>query len=784
MSLSSVNMINLFALSNLTAVGRAQEQLGSSIEKLSTGLALNHAKDNASALSISEKMRSYINGLKKAALNAQDGTSYLQTAEGATEEVVSMLQRMRELAVQGANGTYTANDRMEIQKEMDQLKDEIDRIAQHSEFNTKKLLNGESSGFWNSSTEKIGAVITGPVEEGNYDISVEVEPGKNQIQQSHIFSLKEGSLGAEITSSGGSNITEVRNPNQVTPSLDTDYSVTVAGSMTAGDTANVISTYFQDDSMFVAGNIDNVESNASGYMVVEFTENSDSAGAVGTAFRAKFISAETGAEGGWVNYTTGVDGSLSAVYTSAGFNVSFEMAIDSGVDSVVKNGDRLLIAVSDDKGFGQADDLLASGGGTLTLNMNGKTGPTVTYAAIGSLTSADNRDGIVDVNEVSLYCVELNEETGNLTQGSITMGFKETAANNAGHGVTKSGVMTFEVRGGGEAATLTTKLSDIANFVDSDGNDILQNTQEIRIYGNASFATVLIEGGDTVEDLRDKLTKAIVDDLNMGSSDAFINKRLVEYIPSEGGSGLKAVRGTMLIQSALTGDDSNLSFIGDQRVLDAFGLAEVQSAENNISTVTVSDHHTGVLIGSVVTDEKKAKDLIKGADITIDTRTGAEAVWNPATEAIEFKERLSVENYSMNLHIVESGTEIQIGTSEGESVDVSVPQLDTVALGIDNTVITSQGEAQKAINDLDKAIAMVNNVRATIGAKINRLDSAYATLQAAKENISATESRIRDTDMAEESAALATAQVMSQASLSMLAQANQLPSQALMLLQA
>ncbi|MBQ3032813.1 MAG: flagellin, partial [Deferribacterales bacterium] len=351
-------------------------------------------------------------------------------------------------------------------------------------------------------------------------------------------------------------------------------------------------------------------------------------------------------------------------------------------------------------------------------------------------------------------------------------------------GVTKSGVMTFEVRGGGEAATLTTKLSDIANFVDSDGNDILQNTQEIRIYGNASFATVLIEGGDTVEDLRDKLTKAIVDDLNMGSSDAFINKRLVEYIPSEGGSGLKAVRGTMLIQSALTGDDSNLSFIGDQRVLDAFGLAEVQSAENNISTVTVSDHHTGVLIGSVVTDEKKAKDLIKGADITIDTRTGAEAVWNPATEAIEFKERLSVENYSMNLHIVESGTEIQIGTSEGESVDVSVPQLDTVALGIDNTVITSQGEAQKAINDLDKAIAMVNNVRATIGAKINRLDSAYATLQAAKENISATESRIRDTDMAEESAALATAQVMSQASLSMLAQANQLPSQALMLLQA
>ena len=364
------------------------------------------------------------------------------------------------------------------------------------------------------------------------------------------------------------------------------------------------------------------------------------------------------------------------------------------------------------------------------------------------------------------------------------MSFAETLANNAGHGVTRSGVMTFEVRGSGEAATTTTKLSDIANFIDSDGNDILQNTQEIRIYGNASYASVMLEGGDTIEDLQNKLTKAIVNDLNMGSDDAFINKRLVEYVPSEGGNGLKAVRGTMLIQSALTGDESNLSFIGDQRVLDAFGLAEVQEAQNNISFVSVSDHHTGVLKGSVVTDEKKAKDLIKGVDIVIDTRTGAEATWNPATEAIEFRASQRLENYNMNLHISATGTEIQIGTNEGETVDVSIPQLDTAALGIDNTVITSQKEAQKAIGDLDSAIAMVNSVRATIGAKINRLDSAYANLQAANQNISASESRIRDTDMAEESAALATAQVMSQAALSMLAQANQLPSQALMLLQA
>ncbi len=784
MSLSSANMINLFSLSTMSALGRTQAGLGSSMEKLSTGLGINHASDDPSGLSISEKMRSYIRGLKQSSLNTQDGTSYLQTAEGATEEVVSMLQRMRELAVESANGTYTANDRTEIQKEMDQLKEEIDRISESAEFNTKKLLNGESAGSWNSSSAKIGAVITGSVDDGNYDISVDVTPGKNQIQQTQIMSIKDGSLGAEMKSSGGTNIVSVRNPENMQPSSGSDYTVAVGNAITAGDSASVASSYFQDGSVFFPGTITAVNSNASGYMVIEFTESSDTAGAAGTSFRAKFISAEDGTEGGWVDYTIGVDGSLSASYTSGGFNVSFQMPIASGVDSVVRNGDKMLIAVSDNKGMTAGTDLLASGGGTLTLERDGVSGPTVTYAGIGSLTKADNKDGIEDVNNVTLYSVELDPETGNVSKGEITFGFSESAANAAGHGVTRSGTMTLEIRGGGEAATSTTKLSDIANFVDSDGNGILQNTQEIRIYGNSRYATVLIEGSDTIEDLQRKLTEAIVDDLDMGSDDASINKKLVQYVPSEGGSGLKSVRGTMLIQTALTGDASSLSFIGEQKMLDALGLAEAQESVNNVSKVSVSDHHSGVLIGEVITDGDRAKDLIKGVDITIDTRTGAEAVWNSATEAIEFVKNTGLDNYNMNLHLVDSRTKIQVGVQEGQSVDVSIPQLDTVALGIDKSVITSQSEAQKAISALDGAISKVNSVRSTIGAKINRLDSAYSSLQAARENLTASESRIRDTDIAEESANLASAQVMSQAGLSMLAQANQLPAQVLSLLQA
>lgn len=113
-----------------------------SLEKLASGMRINRAGDDAAGLAISEKMRGQIKGLTMASKNAQDGISLIQTAEGALNEVHSILQRMRELAVQSANDTMTDDDRKELQKELNQLIDEIDRIAQQTEFNTKKLLDG------------------------------------------------------------------------------------------------------------------------------------------------------------------------------------------------------------------------------------------------------------------------------------------------------------------------------------------------------------------------------------------------------------------------------------------------------------------------------------------------------------------------------------------------------------------------------------------------------------------------------------------------------------------
>jgi flagellin len=116
--------------------------LSKSMEKLSSGLRINRAGDDASGLAVSEKMRSQIRGLNQASTNAQNGLSFIQTTEGYLQETEDIIQRIRELAVQAANGIYTEEDRMYIQIEVSQLVDEVDRIASHAQFNGMNLLTG------------------------------------------------------------------------------------------------------------------------------------------------------------------------------------------------------------------------------------------------------------------------------------------------------------------------------------------------------------------------------------------------------------------------------------------------------------------------------------------------------------------------------------------------------------------------------------------------------------------------------------------------------------------
>lgn len=192
---------NLPALTAFTSLNSTNNSLNKSIQALSTGLRINSASDDAAGLAVSEKMRSQISGLDVALRNSQDGISLLQAAEGALSQTNAMLQRMRELSVQASNDSLTSQDRRYIQLEIDELKKQIDRIADTTQFNRKRILDGSSGALWASSAPGVKVRVNGGLtridqfgqqvsSEGNYKIDVVAEGGEAQVQKSNIMLVK------------------------------------------------------------------------------------------------------------------------------------------------------------------------------------------------------------------------------------------------------------------------------------------------------------------------------------------------------------------------------------------------------------------------------------------------------------------------------------------------------------------------------------------------------------------------------------------------------------------
>lgn len=186
---------------------------GKSMEKLSSGLRINRAGDDAAGLAISEKMRGQIRGLTQSSRNAADGISMIQTAEGALNETTNILQRMRELAVQAGNDTNTTSDREEIQKEIDALTQEVDRIANNTEFNTQKLLNGNKTG-------KAGDVVKEAIAEVKGVFKIEL---KEALKQSDSITIDN-----KTVSLAGKDLTDEGKIEKALKELFTDYEFEVA----------------------------------------------------------------------------------------------------------------------------------------------------------------------------------------------------------------------------------------------------------------------------------------------------------------------------------------------------------------------------------------------------------------------------------------------------------------------------------------------------------------------------------------------------------------------------
>ncbi|MBQ6971273.1 MAG: hypothetical protein IJP86_02840 [Synergistaceae bacterium] len=196
---------NLTALSALNVTKATDSMVNKSVQPLATGLKVNSASDDASGLAISEKMRSQIKGYDMAVKNAQDGISMLRVAEGALGDTNDLLHRMRELSVQAGNDSLTMQDRTHIQEELDGLREQINHISDYTNFNTKRLLNGDLGALWSTDDSKLKVRVKGSLltidEEGrtgnseaNYRLEIRSDPGTAQVQKGNIMSVTETML--------------------------------------------------------------------------------------------------------------------------------------------------------------------------------------------------------------------------------------------------------------------------------------------------------------------------------------------------------------------------------------------------------------------------------------------------------------------------------------------------------------------------------------------------------------------------------------------------------------
>ena len=762
MALSIIN--NSTAIGAQSSVNNANNNLTKTIKALSTGLRINSASDDASGLAVSEKLRAQISGLNKAATNAQDAISMLQTAEGAMGSMTSMVQRIRELAVQAGDPAYTSNDRAMLQLEVDQLKQEIDRVSTSTEFNTKKLLNGDAAALWSASNGNIEAIVKGAAAEGNYKVSYDLDPGRNAVYKSNIMRLGEGEMSYNIDTNGTS-ITKFDNIQGML--RGSDMTIKVKG--TAATTASAVFTGgtggMNSAAMTAAGFTSTALATVTGgnSYSIEFEAVGDRSASGTGQIRFRVMNTKTGELSEWKTASVNSAGAvLNASAISTGLAGLDKPVLTSAATTFTAtaawiSGDKMLVNVAGVRASSSTSATIQIGSTGSTLHINAD--------ATNSATATTH----------TVYTSQM-DDAGNVYYGSMDIKLEK--------GDVVSGTASIDILGAGDVASKYTKLSQLAQFTNADGRMVLDNTQEISIYGgNGNVAKVILEGSDTIEDLKNKLNSAIIDQLNMGapngsSASASVNKNLVQFTENDGTNGASA--GSFTIQGAVLGKDSNLTFVGDEGILNALGVTQTQKATDSALTVSVQNANTGAFVGEDTITDGRLRNVIEGVDIDITPSSAADIIFNTASNTMEFKAKSGTN--STFLHITDNATKAAIGANEGQTLDISIGRLDTKSMGINDVNVATFDDAQSSITKLDLALEQISKSRATAGAQINRLEYTITNLNTTRENMIAAESRIRDLDIATASSDLAAQQVLMQSATAMLAQANQIPNYAMTLL--
>ncbi len=785
---------NLASSAAQRGLGTSQDLYSRMASRLSTGLRINQAADDTAGMAVSEKLKNQVRGLNQAQRNAQDSVSMLQTAEGALTETHGILARIRELAVQSANDTLTVSDRANLQAEADQLVAEVDRIASSTQFNGITLLNKNSSVSLHNSglglTFQIGA------NSGN-TLGVTL----SAVRAQDLGDVQ--TLNAAHAVTGGAKTIDVGSATAV------NYNATVD---TAFDVRDAINAAGGDITASVKNGKLRLESSAAVSAVFANDGGDLQSTLFATNATVNTVASSTSLE------DLGVSASGTMTITATSGTITGATTLTNlGINS----GDTLVLGLSKAAGTGGAAgtmtlaDLGVTAGGTLTLAFaDAGVSPTETRSIAVTYQTSDTLSVLASRIDTAVTEAAVLTASGNTGTDTLAV----TVGGSAGSGaITLTGNATA-YSGGILTINAGTILTDLADSNSGSGS-LISKLNLTTITGATTGTTSASSATVNTAAFTESVTYTVGSEADLtafaaglqtaiqgagaiGTSTAFdvtsatavingSNQLAIDVSPSSNGVTIATITGS-----------------GTNALRTLFGLgaapasATATSAMNvaaQTETATVS-YTTSDTLSTIATKIATAVTGIGQVGTSlIAGNAGAAASFNAGTSMIDITgvdtdTTLTFSSGALRtaLNLAAPDTATASGTTSSSAAIVqNAYRLSSIALtGVTSISSSSSGSidistqtaASAAISTLDSAINQVSTARANIGAIENRLDSTSRSLAVASENTAAANSRIADADIAQSMSEMVRAQILQQAGISVLAQANQAPSLVLQLL--
>lgn len=756
-----------------------------SLEKLSTGMRTKIPDlDNTAELAIGETMKSRIYGMEKALNNSQDGISLIQTASGALESTQSLLMRMRELSVQAANDVLTQQDRSYIQVEINEIRDEITRIGDTTQFNRKNILSGDSAVLWSTTGKNVKAIIHGGLRsidnygqksdvDGNFKISVRTTAGKAQVQKSDIFRIKHDDVLTDKNVNSDVGVKDVEISGEIpsgkynlTLSQGSGQEAKVTGSFGIGGQDEDGNVYKFDDA-FTLETSNGLADNAS--ILFEVQNVNSNNGTVTLKATANILTSEGISKRKTLDNILLTEGSdsvnLDGLFGSDSLGIKLENS------DYVNEGAKFSVSVSANSPIENSIGIDITGTNSETFK-----GETLHYVLDGNQTGN---------KEIKFSNFFVNENSQQVTEGTITLttdnSFRSADVGGRLNPDENTSLSSFEANYVGKVAGGDTKLRDVDKFWTVDGVFVLDEPRELTLtQGDGKQARIMLYADDTLNDVAKKLNNAV----SIGLGQAQYVDEGAKFVTFVEGStkGLESVEGTFVIRSVVAGEQGEIVLSGNEDVLKAFSLNTIQESKENQYDITVSDAHTDNLIAESVkiTGNRLVGVIHQNVDVEFDSNFGLNIGWNDSTKNFEFTDTTNGQGSEFILHLADNTTVLQTGTGEGEDVMLNIGDMRAHALGLDSVNVMSQKSAAKALTIIDSAIDRVSMQQAKLGAAQNRLEHHIGNLTDEMQALIEANSTIMDTDYAKELMEFTRIRILMESNSAMLAQSNALHQQSIL----